>query len=134
GKPFARYWMHVRFLLVEGQKMSKSLGNFYTLRDLLLKGHKASAIRYLLASVPYTRQLNFTFDGLTQAEKSVERLRNFRARLRQEKFGDGSNPALAKLASDTSSAMRAALDDDLNTAQALAAIFDLVREANAAAD
>ena len=67
GKPFAHFWFHARFLLVEGEKMSKSLGNFFTLRDLVLKGHKPSSIRYLLASVPYRNQLNFTFDGLKQA-------------------------------------------------------------------
>jgi cysteinyl-tRNA synthetase len=134
GKPFARYWMHVRFLLVEGQKMSKSLGNFYTLRDLLLKGHKASAIRYLLASVPYTKQLNFTVDGLTQAEKSVERLRNFRDRLQSGHFPEGANPEMRRLCEHARNVMRAGMEDDLNTAQALAGIFDLVREANAAAD
>src|SRR5512146_1953638 len=85
GKTFARFWMHARFLLVEGEKMSKSLGNFYTLRDLILKGHKPSSLRFLLASVPYRRQLNFTFDGLKQAQQSVERLRNFKRRLETEK-------------------------------------------------
>ena len=75
GKTFARHWMHIRFLLVEGKKMSKSLGNFYTLRDLLLRGYKASAIRFLLTSVPYRNQLNFTFDGLTESTNAVERLR-----------------------------------------------------------
>src|SRR5215467_12857306 len=134
GKPFAHYWVHVRFLLVEGQKMSKSLGNFYTLRDLLLKGYKASAIRYLLASVPYHKQLNFTFDGLKQAENSVERLRNLKDRLERRHFPDGSNPEIQKLATDTEQKMRAGMDDDLNTAQALAAIFDMTREANIAGD
>src|SRR5258708_11131904 len=81
GKPFAHFWFHARFLLVEGEKMSKSLGNFFTLRDLVLKGYRPSSIRYLLASVPYRHQLNFTFDGLKQAAISVERLRNFRVRL-----------------------------------------------------
>ena len=80
GKPFAHFWFHARFLLVEGEKMSKSLGNFFTLRDLVLKGHKPSSIRFLLASVPYRNQLNFTFDGLKQAATSVDRLRNFRMR------------------------------------------------------
>lgn len=134
GKPFVHYWMHVRFLLVEGQKMSKSLGNFFTLRDLLLKGYKASAIRYLLASVPYTKQLNFTFDGLQQAETSVERLRNFSDRLKRGNFAAGSSPEMAQLAQDTVQKMRAAMEDDLNTAQMLAAVFDMVREANIAAD
>jgi cysteinyl-tRNA synthetase len=134
GKTFARHWMHVRFLLVEGQKMSKSLGNFYTLRDLVLMGHKPSSIRLLLTSVPYRKQLNFTFDGLTQAANSVERLRNFKLRLETDRWQPGSNAEIATLARDTVRQMHEALDDDLNTAQALAATFDLVREVNAAAD
>ncbi len=134
GKTMANYWVHCRFLLVEGEKMSKSLGNFYTLRDLLLKGHKASSIRYLLASVPYSRQLNFTFDGLKQAAQSVERLRNFKLRIETAKLADGSTEKFAQLAQQTESKMRAAFDDDMNTSVALAAIFDMVREANSAAD
>ena len=134
GKPFAHFWFHARFLLVEGEKMSKSLGNFFTLRDLILKGHKPSSIRYLLASVPYRNQLNFTFDGLKQAAVSVERLRNFRLRLTSGNFPAGANPALQSLAAETVSRMAAALDDDLNTAQAQAAIFEMVRQANAASD
>ncbi len=134
GKPFARYWFHARFLLVEGEKMSKSLGNFYTLRDLVLKGHKPSSIRYLLASVPYRNQLNFTFDGLLQAATSVDRLRNFRLRLSSGKFPEGTSEAMTVLARETSDRMRAAMEDDLNTAQAQAAVFDMVRAANAAVD
>jgi cysteinyl-tRNA synthetase len=134
GKEFAHYWVHARFLLVEGEKMSKSLGNFYTLRDLVLMGHKPSAIRYLLASVPYHKQLNFTFDGLTQAANSVERLRNFKLRLETERLPEGRNDAVSQLAAGTIAAMRTAMEDDLNTAQALGAIFDLVRDVNAAAD
>src|SRR6516164_677787 len=134
GKPFARYWFHARFLLVEGEKMSKSLGNFYTLRDLVLKGHKPSSIRYLLTSVPYRNQLNFTFDGLKQAANSVDRLRNFRLRLSTAQFGAGSSEAMAKLAQETEDRIKSSLDDDLNTAQAQAAIFEMVRAANAAID
>jgi cysteinyl-tRNA synthetase len=134
GKPFAHFWFHARFLLVEGEKMSKSLGNFFTLRDLVLKGHKPSSIRYLLTSVPYRHQLNFTFDGLKQAAVSVERLRNFQSRLGSGSFPGGSNPEMRTLAEETTSKMTAALDDDLNTAQAQAAIFDLVRRANAVVD
>ncbi|MCI0354336.1 MAG: cysteine--tRNA ligase, partial [Acidobacteria bacterium] len=134
GKPFARFWLHARFLLVEGEKMSKSLGNYYTLRDLVLMGHKPSSLRFLLASVPYQKQLNFTFDGLKQAAHSVERLRNFKQRLETEKFPQGENSALSASAEMAVAAMRAGLEDDLNTAQALAAVFDLVREANTAAD
>ncbi len=134
GKTFARFWFHARFLLVEGEKMSKSLGNFFTLRDLVLKGYKPSSIRYLLASVPYRNQLNFTFDGLQQAAVSVERLRNFRLRLNAGGFASGKNPAMQSLATETIEKMRAALDDDLNTAQAQAAIFEMVRQANTAFD
>src|ERR1700685_3519986 len=134
GKTFARFWFHVRFLLVEGEKMSKSLGNFFTLRDLVLKGHKPSSIRYLLASVPYRNQLNFTFDGLKQAAVSVERLRNFRQRLTSGNLESGSNPGMKSLASETLDRMTASLDDDLNVAQTQAAIFQLVRRANAAFD
>jgi cysteinyl-tRNA synthetase len=134
GKTFARFWFHVRFLLVEGEKMSKSLGNFYTLRDLVLKGHKPSSIRYLLASVPYRNQLNFTFHGLKQAAVSVERLRNFESRLTTGQFPPGATESMAELARETAERMRAGMDDDLNTAQAQAAIFDMVRKANAAMD
>jgi cysteinyl-tRNA synthetase len=134
GKPMARYWVHCRFLLVEGEKMSKKLGNFYTLRDLLLMGHKASSIRFLLTSVPYTKQLNFTFDGLKQAAQSVERLRNLKDRLERGKFTPGTNAKLTEVAAEAQRKMTSGLEDDMNTAVALAAIFDLVREANTAAD
>jgi cysteinyl-tRNA synthetase len=134
GKPFARFWFHVRFLLVEGEKMSKSLGNFFTLRDLVLKGHRPSSIRFLLASVPYRNQLNFTFDGLKQAAVSVERLRNFQLRLTTGHFPSGAISSMGDLARETAERMRAGMDDDLNTAQAQAAIFDMVRKANAAMD
>jgi len=134
GKPFSHFWFHARFLLVEGEKMSKSLGNFFTLRDLVLKGHKPSSIRYLLTSVPYRTQLNFTVDGLKQAAVSVERLRNFRLRLSAGSFPAGANPAMQSLAAETVDRVRAALDDDLNTAQAQGAIFEMVRQANAAFD
>jgi cysteinyl-tRNA synthetase len=134
GHPFSRFWIHARFLLVEGEKMSKSLGNFYTLRDLVLKGHKPSSIRYLLASVSYRKQLNFTFDGLVQAANAVDRLRNFKRRLEQEHRPAGSTQAMTELAHFTTAKIDSSLADDMNTAQALAAIFDMVRDANAAAD
>ena len=114
--------------------MAKSAGNFYTVRDLILMGHKPSSIRFLLMSVPYRKQLNFTFDGLTQAANSVERLRNFKLRLETSQFADDSNVIIAEIADRTSAEMRAGLDDDLNTARALGAIFDMVRDVNAAAD
>jgi len=134
GKPFVRFWVHARFLLVEGEKMSKSLGNFFTLRDLVLQGHKPSSIRYLLGSVPYRNQLNFTFDGLRQAAESVQRLRNFHSRLSTAQFPPGSTHEMKQLAEETITRMQTSLEDDLNTAQALGAIFDMVRKANAAAD
>src|SRR6266403_1994005 len=134
GQPFARFWFHARFLLVEGEKMSKSLGNFFTIRDLVLKGHKPSSIRWLLTSVPYRNQLNFTFDGLKSAASSVEKLRNFRFRLTSAQLAEGANAAMAQLAGDTIDRIRGALEDDLNTAQAQAALFDMARKANAALD
>jgi cysteinyl-tRNA synthetase len=132
GKPFVRYWLHSEFLLVDGQKMSKSLGNFYTLRDLLKQGHSPEAIRYLLASVPYRKQLNFTTDGLRGAAASIERLRNFHFRVTSTAFPDGINEAIADRAAAFPATFRAAMDDDLNTAAALGALFELVRELNIA--
>ncbi len=134
GKPFVRYWLHAEHLIVNGEKMSKSLGNFFTLRDLIGKEYKPSAIRYLLASVPYRKPLNFTFDGLHQAQQSIERLRNFRYRLTMEKFPGGESPALQARAKAAVQSFEDALDDNLNTAEALAAIFDLVRDVNTAMD
>src|ERR1700681_4646827 len=96
GKTFARIWLHAEHLIIEGQKMSKSLGNYYTLRDLFARGHKPSTIRFLLLSVPYRRQLNFTEEGLTQARNSTERLRNFLTRLKTAQFAAGSNPEIQK--------------------------------------
>jgi cysteinyl-tRNA synthetase len=134
GKPFARHWMHVRFLLVEGRKMSKSDGNFFTLRDLLLRGYRASAIRFLLLSVPYRHQLNFTFDGLAESASAVERLRTFQQRVQHGPWPQGENPELLAQSHEAARAFTAALANDLNTAEARAAIFDLVRHANTAAD
>jgi cysteinyl-tRNA synthetase len=134
GKPFVKIWLHAEHLIVDGEKMSKSLGNFFTLRDLFAKGTKPSSIRYLLLSVPYRRQLNFTADSLTQAANSVERLRNFVARLKTEQFAAGSNPQIAKRAATALADFDAGLADDLNTAFSLAAIFDLVRDINTAMD
>jgi len=134
GKPFVRYWLHAEHLLVEGEKMSKSAGNFFTLRDLFAKGYKPSALRFALAGVPYRKQLNFTFDGLQQAASSVERLRNFADRLRRAKFPNGKRDGMAARIAKAAEEFDAGLSDDLNTARALAAVFDLVREANIAID
>jgi cysteinyl-tRNA synthetase len=138
-RTFARHWFHVRFLLVEGRKMSKSEGNFYTLRDLLLRGYKASAIRMLLISVPYRQQLNFTFEGLAAETIAVERLRTFRERIVGTRWptraaAGGAESEIETVAHETRHKFLAALADDLNTAEARAAIFEMVRFVNARAD
>jgi cysteinyl-tRNA synthetase len=135
GKTFARHWMHVRFLLVEGKKMSKSEGNFYTLRDLLLKGHRASAIRFLLISVPYRHQMNFTFEGLAGATNAIDRLRTFYQRMLSGVFSEGvADPAISAATAKASREFTEALANDLNTAEAVAAVSEMIRAANSAAD
>ena len=133
-KAFARHWMHVRFLLVDGRKMSKSEGNFFTLRDLLLKGYKASAIRLALISVPYRHQLNFTFDSLTEATNAIDRLRTFYQRIKSGSFPHGENDDIQLAAKKARVEYMAALANDLNTAEARAPIFDLLRIGNTAID
>ncbi len=134
-KTFARHWFHVRFLLVEGQKMSKSIGNFYTLRDLLLMGHKASVIRFLLLSVPYRHQMNFTFDGLSESGSAIDRLRTFARRVGAATPQAGTaNATLSALIAEKTASFHAALSNDLNTAEARAAVFDIVRAGNIALD
>src|SRR5271170_7744782 len=134
SKPFARFWLHSEFLNVESQKMAKSAGNFYTLRDLQSEGYQPEAVRYLLASVPYRKKLNFTFDGLKAAATAIERLRNFKLRLDTEKFQDGVNQALLDRTEAAAERFGESLDDDLNTAEALAALFEFVRDTNTAMD
>ncbi len=133
-RPFARYWLHSEHLHIESQKMSKSLGNFFTLRDLLEKGHEPEAIRYLLASVPYRKKLNFTFEGLRAASKTIERLRDFELRVTSMKLTPGRNDAISDRSAQAIREFEEALDDDLNTAEALAAVFEYVREVNKALD
>lgn len=127
GKPFVRYWVHPEFLIVEGEKMSKSLGNFFTLRDLLSKGHSPEAIRYLLLSVHYRKQLNFTSDGLHQAQSSIQRLEDFVLRMKEKANGDNPSPEFEAEVKGTRERFIKAMDDDINTSAALAAIFDFVR-------
>jgi len=134
GKPFARFWLHAEFLLVEGQKMSKSLGNFFTLRDILEKGYQPEAVRYLLASVPYRKALNFTFDGLKSAATSIERLRNYKLRLETGRFAERDAESMLARTAQAQKDFDESLDDDLNTAQALAAVFEYVRETNTLMD
>ena len=134
GKPFARFWLHAEFLMVEGQKMSKSLGNYFTLRDLLGKGYAPEAIRYLLASVPYRKQLNFTFDGLKSAATAIDRLRNFKLRLETDKLPEGAGEKMQERTAQARQAFDDSLNDDLNTAEALAAAFEYIRDVNTAMD
>jgi cysteinyl-tRNA synthetase len=134
GKPFARFWLHTEFLMVEGQKMSKKLGNYYTLRDLMALGHQPESIRYLLASVPHRKSLNFTMDGLKSAAIAIERLRNFKLRLQTDKFGEGIDRKIETRTVEASQAFAGALNDEINTAEALAAVFEYARDANSAMD
>jgi cysteinyl-tRNA synthetase len=134
GKPFARFWLHAEHLIVEGQKMSKSLGNFYTLRDLLALGYAPETVRYLLASVPYRNKLNFTMDGVKAAATAIDRLRNFELRLRSERFADDRNEAATARAAAATARFREAMDDDLNTAGALGVMFEFLRDTNSAMD
>ncbi|MDQ3804570.1 MAG: cysteine--tRNA ligase [Acidobacteriota bacterium] len=134
GKPFARYWLHAEHLKVEGETMSKSKGNFYTFRDLRERGFDPAAVRYLLLSVPYRKQLNFTFEGLRGAEKTVQSLRDFRTRLKEAKTEAGSNPELRGAVTRAREEFEAGMDDDLNTSVALAAVHSLKTEANRALD
>jgi cysteinyl-tRNA synthetase len=127
GKTFVRYWAHSEFLLVEGEKMAKSKGNYFTLRDLLAAGHAPEAIRYLLLSVNYRRQLNFTTDGLHQAEASVRRLEDFLVRMREKSSPGPASSDFAPTVEATRQKFVEAMDDDLNTSAALAVIFDFVR-------
>lgn len=134
GRPFARHWMHCEFLLVNGEKMSKSTGNFFTVRDLVAKKYAPSAIRFLLASVPHRKPLNFTLEGLQQARAAVERLRAFRLRLEQEATPPGESPEMSALAAQADAGWQSRLADNLNTAEALAVLFELVRAGNTALD
>ena len=133
GKQFSRFWVHAEHLLVDGQKMSKSLGNVYTLKDLSDRGYRISALRYLLLSSHYRKQLNFTFTGLEQADEALTRLTDCLARLETVPAG-AAHPAIAGQVDEARKAFDEALRSDLNTAAGLAAIFDLVREVNSAID
>ena len=130
GKLFAKYWLHSEFLKIEDVTMSKSKGNFFTFRDLRDQGYSPLAIRYLLLSVPYRKQLNFTFEGLQGAESTIERLQNFRRLVRDAKTEAGSDATVAALVDGALNEFEASMDDDFNTANALAAMHNLVREIN----
>jgi len=132
GKEFVRYWIHFEHLKVDGETMSKSKGNYYTFRDVRAKGFSAAGVRYFLLSVPYNKQLNFTFDALAGAEKTVASLRDFRARLSEAKTEPGKNEKLSEAAARVLQEFEAGMDDDLNTSIALAAVHNLSREVNTA--
>jgi len=132
GKQFVRYWIHFEHLKVDGETMSKSKGNYYTFRDVVEKGYSAAAIRYFLLSVPHNKQLNFTFDALAGAERTVASLRDFRARLSEAKTEPGSNDELREAAARALNEFEAGMDDDFNTSIALAAIHNLSRDVNTA--
>ena len=132
GRQFVRYWIHFEHLKVDGETMSKSRGNYYTFRDVLEKGYSAAGIRYFLLSVPHNKQLNFTFDALAGAERTVASLRDFRARLSEAKTEPGNNEELREAAARALNEFEAGMDDDFNTSIALAAIHNLSREVNTA--
>ncbi|MGE5244507.1 MAG: cysteine--tRNA ligase [Betaproteobacteria bacterium] len=133
GRPFSRFWVHVEYLIVDEQKMSKSLGNTYTIPDVVARGFRASAVRYLLLSAHYRKQLNFTWASLAQAEEALRRLTDFLARL-DGVAAPGSHPGLVARVEQGRTAFAAAMRDDLNTAAALGAMFELVRALNSAID
>ena len=134
GKPFVRFWVHTEFLLVEGEKMSKSKGNYYTVRQLIEQGHSPMAIRFLLLSVPYRTQLNFMLDGLRGAQTALEGLRNFRRRVAEFDRAAESHPRMQEIITRAREDFEAGMNDDLNTSKALAAVFELRRETNTAMD
>jgi cysteinyl-tRNA synthetase len=129
GKKFVNFWLHNEHLLVEGKKMAKSFGNFYTLRDLLAKNHDPVAIRYLLMSTHYRQQFNFTFEGLESAKSAVDRLRNFVRRLHDAE-GKDSKGKVNNLTAKLEACFGGSMDDDLDIGTALASLFDFVREVN----
>jgi cysteinyl-tRNA synthetase len=133
GKLFSRFWMHVEYLIVEEKKMSKSLGNTYTIPDVVSKNFRPSAVRYLLLSAHYRKQLNFTWDSLAGAEKALQRLTDCLGRL-DVVTADGSHPDLAARVAAAERAFSEAMQADLNTAAALGAIFELVSDLNSAID
>ncbi|MBI4168895.1 MAG: cysteine--tRNA ligase, partial [Acidobacteria bacterium] len=134
GGPFVRYWLHSAHLIVDGQKMSKSLGNYHTLRTLTHRGFEPRAIRYLLLSVHYRKALNFTFAGLAQSQAALGRLDDLALRLAQQELPQTGGAGLAQKAAAAREGMVEALDADLNTAGALGHVFDLIRETHAGID
>ena len=133
GRPFSRFWVHTEHLQIDEQKMSKSLGNAYNVRDVVDKGFRASALRYLLLSIHYRKQLKFSWDNLHQAEEALRRLTDFLARL-ETITTPGAHPEVQRRVIEARAAFHAALENDLNTAAGLGVLFDLVRPLNTAID
>jgi cysteinyl-tRNA synthetase len=134
GKPFVRYWMHSAHLVVNGQKMSKSLGNFFTLRDLQAKGYSGRELRYVLLSAHYRQSLNFTLDACHAARAALARLDEFAARLRETAAREPAGGDLPAWAATARTRFEEAMDHDLGISDALAALFDMVHEGNRALD
>ncbi len=130
GKTFSNYWMHCDYLIVDGQKMAKSLNNFYTLRDLLDKGYSARAIRYQLLNTHYRKQLNFTLEGLQQAASALQRFDDFLRIIKEQKNDIAYNKTLGELVEKTHKDFIEAMDDDLNISKALGKLFELIKETN----
>jgi cysteinyl-tRNA synthetase len=133
NKQFARLWMHVEHLLIDEEKMSKSLGNVFNLPDIVAKGYRPSTLRYLLLSTHYRKQVKFSWDAMNQADEALRRLADFVGRL-DRVTATGSHPEIANRVSDAEAQFRAAMEQDLNTSGALGVIFDLVRTLNTAID
>ena len=134
GSTFVKYWLHSAHLVIEGEKMAKSKGNFYTVHDLIEEGYDPAALRYMLMSVHYRKQLNFSDDSLKQARGALSRLRDFLYRLKNESFPAGKSPQVESMVATTLKTFEEAMDDDLNISAALAAQFELIRDLNKLAD
>ena len=130
GKTFVKTWLHCRHLIVDGEKMSKSKGNFYTLRDLLKRNPDPSALRFLLLSTHYRKMFNFSFDALEQASASLQRIKDFLFELENRSFEEGENKRISKLINDMNKKFKKGLSDDLNISVALTAIFEMIRKVN----
>ena len=134
GKPFARFWLHSEHLIMDMQKMSKSVGNIYTLRDILAMGHAPEALRYVLESSHYRSKFNFTLENMQAAKGAIDRLRSFKLRLESSKFADGAGEEIGKRTAAARQAFEDAMDDDLKTSEAVAAVFEYIRDMNTQMD
>jgi len=134
GQPFVNHWLHSAHLIVEGEKMAKSKGNFFTVRELVEQGHDPLTLRYLLMSVHYRKQLNFGEDTIMQARGSLNRLKDFLYRLKNDSFSEGKSIEIEALVQRATQSFEESLDDDLNISGALAAVFELIYEVNKLAD